>query len=80
MFYNYNDRSSHISILMLMIIMIIAVLKSVKILTDDDDLYSGDREVGTADKWASKTQGWRSFGRDYVVTLMNNNFNETTIS
>ena len=53
MFYNYNDRSSHISILMLMIIMIIAVLKSVKILTDDDaadDLYSGDREVGTADK------------------------------
>ena len=63
--------------------MIMAVLKSVKILTDDDaadDLYSGDREVGTADKWASKTQGWRSFGRDYAVTLMNNNFNETTIS
>ena len=62
--------------------MIMSVLKSVKILTDDDaddDLYSGDREVGTADKWASKTQGWRSFGRDHVVTLMNNNFNETTI-
>ena len=48
--------------------MIMAVLKSVKILTGDDDdaaddLYSGDREVGIADKWASKTQGWRSFGR-----------------
>ena len=41
------------SFCMLIIIMIMAVLKSVKILTDDDaadDLYSDDREVGTADK------------------------------